>query len=143
MIIVDANVLLYAYNPSSPHHERCRSWLESALNGSEQLGFPWQTVLAFVRIATNPQVFTRPLSAMEAASIVDEWFACPQAMRVEPADGYWDLLKEQLVVAQISGQLVSDAALATLAIQNGARLCTTDRDFARFAGLKTFDPRAA
>jgi toxin-antitoxin system PIN domain toxin len=143
VIIVDANVLLYAYNPSSPHHEQCRSWLESALNGSEQVGFPWQTVLAFVRIATNPHVFTRPLSAMEAASIVDEWLACPQAMRVEPADGYWELLKEQLVAAQICGPLVTDAALAALAIQNGARLCTTDRDFARFAGLKTFDPRAA
>ena len=142
MIIVDANVLLYAYNPSSQHHEQCRTWLEAALNGTEQVGFPWQTVLAFIRISTNPRVFVRPLSAAQAAAIVDEWFAGPQAMQVEPADGYWDLLKEQLATAQVSGPLVTDAALAALALQNGARLCTTDRDFSRFEGLQTLDPRA-
>ena len=141
MIIVDANVLLYAYNPASQHHAACRGWLESALNGSEQIGFPWQTILAFVRIATNPRVFTRPLGAVEAASIVDDWFACPQAVCVEPADGYWEMLKVQLADAQVAGPLVTDAALATLARQHGARLCTTDRDFSRFAGLKTIDPR--
>ncbi len=142
MIIVDANVLLYAYNPASQHHLQCRSWLESALNGAEQVGFPWQTVLAFIRISTNPRVFARPLSAAQAAAIVDELFACPQAMGVEPADGYWDLLKEQIATAQVSGPLVTDAALAALALQNGARLCTTDRDFSRFEELRTLDPRA-
>lgn len=141
MIIVEANVLLYAYNPASSHHESCRGWLEQALNGSEQIGIPWQTVLAFIRIATNPRVFQRPLAVAEAVAVVEEWLDGPAAMIVEPAEGYWDLLKEQLIAGQVSGPLVTDAALASLAIQNGARLCTTDRDFARFQSLKTLDPR--
>lgn len=140
MIILDANVLLYAYNPSSEHHARCRAWLESALNDAEQVGLPWQTVLAFVRIATNPRVFQRPLGIAAAVAIVEEWLACPAVILVGPSDGYWSLLKEQLVDAQVSGPLVTDAALAALAIEQGARLCTTDRDFRRFLGLKLIDP---
>ncbi len=141
MIVVDANVLIYAYHPASEHHTACRRWLEDALNGSEQVGFPWQSVLAFLRITTNPRVFTRPLRADEASAIVDEWFEGPQAVVVEPDAGYWNALKHQIHAAQVAGPLVSDAAVATLALQHGARLCTTDRDFTRFAGLRTIDPR--
>jgi hypothetical protein len=141
VIFVDANVLLYAYNSSSEHHAACRRWLEDALNGSEQVGFPWQTLLAFLRISTNPRVFVRSLQAAEAAAIVDDWLARPQAVVVEPDHEFWPALKHQLQAAQVSGPLVSDAAIATLALQHGARLCTTDRDFARFAGLRTIDPR--
>lgn len=142
MILLDANVLLYAYNASSEHHERCRSWFEAALDGTEQVGLPWQTILAFIRIATNPRVFQRPLGPVEAVAIVDEWLACPRVLVVHPSERYWPLLKTQLVDAQVSGPLVSDAALASLALEQGARLCTTDRDFARFRGLKTVDPLA-
>jgi hypothetical protein len=141
VIVVDANVLLYAYNSASEHHSSCRRWLDDALNGSEQIGFPWQSVLAFLRISTNPRAFARPLRADEASAIVDAWFARPQAVVVEPDQGYWSALKHQLQAAQVSGPLVSDAAVATLALQHGARLCTTDRDFTRFAGLRTIDPR--
>jgi toxin-antitoxin system PIN domain toxin len=141
VIVVDANVLLYAYNPASEHHAACRRWLEDALNGSEQVGLPWQSVLAFLRIATNPRVFTRPLRAAEASAIVDQWFERPQALIVEPDAGYWSELKQQIDAAQATGPLVSDAALATLALQYGARLCTTDRDFTRFRGLQAIDPR--
>ncbi len=86
-------------------------------------------------------MFTRPLRADEASAIVDEWFEGPQAVVVEPDAGYWNALKHQIHAAQVAGPLVSDAAVATLALQHGARLCTTDRDFARFAGLRTIDPR--
>ena len=140
MIIVDANILLYAYNPASEQHVRCRAWLESALNGSEQVGLPWQTILAFVRIATNPRVFSKPLNSKEAVEIVDDWLGCPQVILVSPADDYWALLKAQLLEAQVSGALVTDAALASLAMEQGATLCTTDRDFARFRGLKLVNP---
>jgi toxin-antitoxin system PIN domain toxin len=141
VIVLDANVLLYAYNPSSAHHGACRAWLEQALNGTEQVGLPWQTVLAFVRIATNSRVFEPPLAAAEAAAIVDEWLACPRVLIVHPGHDYWTILKEQLDSAQVAGPLVTDAALASLAIEVGARLCTTDRDFARFRGLRIVDPR--
>ena len=141
MIVLDANVLLYAYNPASSHHGACRAWLERALNGSEQIGLPWQTLLAFIRIATNNRVFERPLTAAEAAAIVDEWLACPRVVVVQPAHDYWTVLKEQLDSAQVAGPLVTDAALASLALEVGARLCTTDRDFTRFRGLRIVDPR--
>lgn len=140
MIILDANVLLYAYHPASERHERCRAWLEKTLNGSEQVGLPWQTLLAFIRIATHPRVFQRPLRAADAIEIVEEWLACPPVILVGPADHYWPLLKQQLIDAQVSGPLVTDAALASLAIEQGATLCTTDRDFARFRGLKLLNP---
>ena len=141
MIVLDANVLLYAYNPASGHHGACRAWLERALNGSEQIGLPWQTLLAFIRIATNNRVFERPLTATEAAAIVDEWLECPTVVIVQPAHDYWTILKEQLDSAQVAGPLVTDAALASLALEVGARLCTTDRDFTRFRGLRIVDPR--
>lgn len=141
MIVLDANVLLHAYNPASAHHGACRAWLERALNGTEQVGLPWQTMLAFIRIATNSRVFERPLAADEAAAIVDEWLTCPRVLIVHPGHDYWTILKEQLGSAQVAGPLVTDAALASLAIEVGARLCTTDRDFARFRGLRIVDPR--
>lgn len=140
MIILDANVLLYAYNPASEHHDRCRAWLENALNGAEQVGLPWQTVLAFIRIASSSRVFERPLAASEAAAIVDEWLACPPVITVHPAEDYWDVLKQQLRTAQVAGPLVTDAALASLALEQGASVCTTDRDFTRFRGLQIVDP---
>lgn len=143
MIVVDANVLLYAYNRRSEHHEACRSWLESALRGRDSIGLGWPTVLAFVRIATNPRVFAHPLPIAEAVGIVDEWFDCPAVVLVEPSPAYWATLRRQLVDGQVAGPLVSDAALASLALEHGATLCTTDRDFRRFQGLRLVDPTAA
>lgn len=140
MIVVDANVLLYAYNPASRHHESCRVWLEDSINGTEPVGLPWQTILAFLRISTSSRVFERPLDCTEAVRIVDEWLACPTVTVVEPSQDYWRVLKEQLREAQISGPLVSDAALAGLALEHGAAVCTTDRDFQRFRGLRLLDP---
>ncbi|MCM2313427.1 MAG: PIN domain-containing protein [Steroidobacteraceae bacterium] len=143
MIVLDANVLVYAYNSASEHHARCRAWLEAALNGPQQIGFPWQTLLAFVRIATHPRVFRQPLLIAEAVAIVDEWLTCPQAILVAPGEDHWSLLKRQLVDGQASGALVPDAALAALALERGATLCSTDRDFARFRALKLVNPIAA
>jgi len=143
VIIVDANIVIYAHYTASPNFQRCKAWLESALNGSEQIGFPWQTILAFVRIITNTRVFERAMSNAEASEAVDAWLACPTALIVEPGQQFWTILKEQMAAAQVTGVLVSDAALASLAIERGARLCTLDRDFARFRGLKVIEPAAA
>jgi hypothetical protein len=138
--LLDANVLFYAYDASSAHHEACRDWLERALNADEPVGFAWQTVLAFVRIATNPRAVRAPLAGPDACAIVTGWFDRPQTVIVEPGDRYWSILQDQMVRARISGPLVTDAALAALALEHGATLCSTDRDFRRFDGLKLFDP---
>lgn len=139
MIVVDANVLLYAHDPDSPHHARCREWLESAFNGSEQIGLAWQTILAFVRLITNRRVFRRPFTAREACGNVSAWLENPQVVVIEPGERFWAVFSQLVVDAQVSGPLITDAALASLALERGASVCTTDRDFARFRGLRVID----
>lgn len=140
MKLLDANILLYAYDTSSSHHEICRAWLESVFNADETVALPWQTVLAFVRISTNPRAVKRPLSSAEACAIVDTWLERANVLVVNAADRFWTILRQQIFEAQVSGPLITDAALAALAIEQGATLCSTDRDFRRFQGLKLVDP---
>jgi uncharacterized protein len=140
MKLLDANVLLYAYDMSSIHHETCRTWLESAFNTDEMIALPWQTILAFVRISTNPRAVKNPLLSTNACAIVETWLERPNAVVVNAAERFWLILRQQILDAQVSGPLVTDAALAALAIEHGATLCSTDRDFRRFQGLKLLDP---
>lgn len=140
MILVDANLLLYAYHPRAEQHERARAWLEKALSGPEPVGLSWLTILAFLRLSTSPRVFERPLSAPEAEKIVSSWLAEPTVMVVGPGERHWEILRTLLLDAQVTGPLVSDAALAALALEHGATLKTTDRDFARFPGLRWENP---
>ena len=140
MILVDANVLLYAYDGSSPRHEPARRWVETAFSGDEAVGLPVVTLVAFIRIATNPAVYRRPLSPTRAIEIVQEWLARPNVSVVNPSERHWPLLADLATSGQARGPLVVDAHLAALAIEHGATLATTDRDFARFPGLRSFDP---
>lgn len=140
MILVDANLLLYAYHPRARAHEASRAWLEAVLSGSELVRFAWLTVWAFLRIATNPRVFERPLSVEEAESAVAAWLAQPCAGIVEPAERHWAILQDLLHTGQVSGPLVMDAAIAAIAIEHGATLHTTDRDFSRFPRLRWTNP---
>lgn len=140
MKLLDVNVLLYAHDTSSIQHARCRDWLMRALQGDEHVGLPWQTLLGFVRIVTNPRAVRRPLNAADACAIVSRWLARPQAIVVEPGERYWQIFSALVARGQVHGPLVSDAALAALAIEHGATLCTTDRDFRRFDGVSLLDP---
>jgi toxin-antitoxin system PIN domain toxin len=140
MKLLDANILLYAYNSDSPHHETCRVWLERAFNAAEPIALPWQTLLAFIRIATNPRASSRPITSEQACTIVNHWLEHPNVTIVTAAERFWTILRELIVEAQVSGPLVTDAALAALALENGALLCSTDRDFRRFRGLTLIDP---
>lgn len=140
MILVDANLLLHAYNPRSADHEASRRWLEAALSGTELVRFAWVTIWAFIRITTSARVFEHPLSLAEADIIVSSWLAQPPAGILEPGDRHWDLLRELLRNGQASGPLAMDAALAAIALEHGATLYTTDRDFTRFDGLTWINP---
>ena len=143
MMLVDASVLLYAYQPRSPHHDRCRLWVEKAFSGDEPVCIAWVTVLAFVRIATHPRIFETPLSTAEAVAIVSSWLGRDAVSVLEAGERCWEILRALAVDAQASGPLVMDAFLAALALENGATLVTTDRDFARFPKLRRSDPTAA
>ena len=143
MKLLDANILLYAYDSSSPHHSVCRLWLEAALNSEETIALPWQTLLAFVRIATNARAVRQPLSGPDACAIVNSWLDRLNVAVVGAGDRFWELFQAQVSDAQVSGPLVTDAALAALALEHGAILCSTDTDFRRFRGLKLLDPTRA
>lgn len=143
MKLLDANILLYAYDSNSPHHAACRPWLDAAFNSEETVALPWQTMLAFVRIATNSRAVRQPLSGHDACGIVSSWLGRPNVAVVGPGDRFWEIFQAQVADAQASGPLVTDAALAALAFEHGATLCSTDSDFRRFRGLKLLDPTKA
>jgi uncharacterized protein len=138
--LLDANILLYAYDSDSSHHAACRSWLEGAFNAEEIVVLPWQTLLAFIRICTNPRATKKPLDSAQACEIVNSWLSQANVSVIGAGERFWELLKGQILEAQIAGPLVTDAALAALALEHGATLCSVDKDFRRFRGLKLVDP---
>ena len=136
MVIVDANVLLYAVNADARQHEIAREWLDDALSGAEGVGLPWVVLLAFLRIATNPRATPQPLSIEDATAQVDAWLSAPSAITVAPTSRHAAVLGGLLQVSGAAGNLVTDAHLAALAIEHGAAIISYDRDFARFEGVR-------
>jgi len=133
MKIVDANVLLYAVNADSAHHDRARRWLLKSLTGNEAIGFPWVSLLAFVRVSTNPRIFASPLPISAAFDLVDSWLGQPPSTVPVPTARHAALLRGLLEQTGAAGNLATDAHLAALAIEHSADVVTFDRDFARFA----------
>ena len=140
MIVFDANLLLYAYNSSAPGHSQARRCVEAAFSGTEMVGLPWQTVSAFLRIITNRQLRGDRLSMEEAAGIVEEWATLPVVHLLSPGERHWSHFKRMLLDGKVSGPMTTDAELAAVTMQNAGVLYTTDRDFARFPGLKWVNP---
>jgi toxin-antitoxin system PIN domain toxin len=140
VILVDANIVLHAYHPHSEHHKACRLWIEENFSAPSPIGLPWLTIWAFLRISTNPHAFEKPLAMKEAAAIASSWLDVAAVRVVVPGERYWEILRNLLLEAQVTGPLVTDAALAAMAIEQGASICTTDRDFARFAEVQIVDP---
>ncbi len=140
MILVDANVLLYAYVPGAAFHDRARTWIEDVFTRGEPVGLAWATILAFLRISTAPRIFENPLTTDEATAVVSSWLVQPSVTVLDPGERHWAILNTLLVKTQSRGALVSDAHLAALAIEHGAALCTSDRGFVRFPGLRVVNP---
>ena len=140
MILTDANLLLYAYNVDAAEHDRSRQWLETQLSGPNLFCFAWQTITAFLRISTNQRAFAAPLSTKEATSIVTEWLERPQTVLLTPGEEHWAIFEKLLQSGQATGPLVMDAHLAALALEHGAVLASSDRDFSRFPGLNVINP---
>jgi hypothetical protein len=143
VILIDANLLLYAYDAGASQHTKSRAWLGQVLAGPDLVRFAWITLWAFLRISTTRRVFDRPLSAGEAEAAISSWIAQPAAGILDPGERHWDILRAVVRDAQITGPLVMDAVLAAIAIEHGAKVCTTDRDFSRFSWLKWTNPLVA
>jgi uncharacterized protein len=142
VILVDANLLLYATIKDYEQHAAARAWLEDRLNAPARVGLPWPSLLAFLRIATNPRLFPRPLSIHHAWSRVEEWLAVPAVWIPTETDQHVEILGRLLTHVAASGKLVSDAHVAALAIEHGLTLCSTDHDFSRFPSLRFENPIA-
>lgn len=140
MMVVDANLLVYAYDASFEQHGVCRDWLEEALAGSARVGLPWVSLLAFVRLVTNPRVFTHPAPMDTAWSQVRSWLGARAAWVPVPGDDHTQHLERCLATKGLGANDVPDAHLAALSIEHGLRLATTDAGFRRFDGLRWFDP---
>jgi hypothetical protein len=140
MILLDANLLIYAVNENAHLHRKAKPWLESALNGEETVGFPWNVLLAFLRLTTRPGLLSHPLPVDAAFGVVASWLDLPAAVIVHPGPRHPQLLRQLIVPLGTGGNLTSDAHLAALAIEHGAILCSSDSDFARFPGLKWRNP---
>ena len=140
MKLPDLNLLIYAVDRRSPSHKATVRWWNELLSGNETVAFSWTVLLGFVRLTTNPSVMVSTLSPGEALDYVDRWLAVPVTTVIEPTSGHARILRDLLLDVGTGGNLVSDAHLAALAIEHGAELCSADRDFGRFAGLRWTNP---
>lgn len=142
MILVDANLLLYAKIPEYPQHPVVHEWMERQLNSSGRVGLPWQVLLAFLRLTTNARMYDRPFSIRMAWQQVIDWISHPRVWIPEPTADHALVLGRLLTETHATGNLVNDAHLAALAIEHGLTLCSADSDFARFPRLDWFNPLA-
>ena len=140
MILVDANILIYASNAEADQHAESRDWLDAKLNGAAPVALPWVSLLAFLRIATNPRAFRTPLSMATAWQQVSIWLSAETVWTPEATERHAAVLGPLLSLPGVYGNLVPDAHLAALAIEHGLTLCSTDGDFARFPGLAWQNP---
>jgi toxin-antitoxin system PIN domain toxin len=140
MILVDANLLLYAEDSLSEHHEKARRWWDGHLSGVMPVCLCWPVLKAFVRISTNPRLHQRPLTPEEACDRVQSWFDQPCTRLIQPAENHWPLFRKMVRESNATGNLISDAHLAALTVEHNCTLYSTDSDFARFRGLKWKNP---
>jgi toxin-antitoxin system PIN domain toxin len=140
VILVDANLLLYATISDYEQHPAARSWLEGRLNDPARVGLPWPSLLAFLRIATNARLFPQPLAVKVAWARVTEWLELPNVWVPTETERHSDIFGQLLVDSASVANLVMDAHLAALAIEHGLTLCSTDRDFSRFPALRWENP---
>jgi uncharacterized protein len=138
--LIDLNLLLYAYHEAAKEHEPASAWLTELFAGRETVGLSWVTLLGFLRIATAPRILAMPYDLGQAAEIVSDWLVRSNVAIVSPTERHWLILSGFLPVNRVRGSLIVDAHLAALAIEHGATLCTNDRDFLRFPGLKVEFP---
>ena len=140
MIVSDANLLLYAYDESSPFHERAKAWCEEVMSGPSPLTLLPVVVFGFIRIATHPRVFKDPLSISEAADHVRSWLAMRHVQLHEMLPEDVACALGLLEAAGTAGNLTSDAQIAAVALRLDAEVHTADLDFGRFPKVRFLNP---
>jgi hypothetical protein len=143
VILVDANLLIYAVDDDSVHHDAARRWLEETLSGTTRVGLAWIVLLAFLRITTRAGIFDRPLTLERALGYVDSWLDQPFVQALGPGESHWPILRGLLKDSGTAGNLTSDAHLAALAITHRCPIYSTDTDFGRFPAVEHHNPIAS
>jgi uncharacterized protein len=140
MILPDVNVLVHAHNSDSACHSLAREWWAKCLAGPEGVGLAWVAVLGFVRLTTNRKVISVPLRVQDVTKRIENWLARPHVHLVQPSEQHFARLRKELERLGTAGNLTTDAHLAVLAMERGYVLYSTDKDFARFPGLRWVNP---
>jgi uncharacterized protein len=140
MIVIDANLLIYAYDTSCPDHSKARAWVESVFSGEEDIGLPWPCISAFLRVLTYRAPKMERFTMPQALSFVDQWLQLPNVRPLSAGEHHWSFFRDMLASGDACGKLTSDAVLAALALEHGGVLYSNDRDFARFPGLRWVNP---
>ena len=140
---IDVNILLYASDAESPLHDRASAFLRQCVSGREVFCLAWVSLMSYLRMATHPAIFRRPLAHDEAARNVEALLAVPHCRVISEEEGFWDRYREVTQDVPTRGNLVPDAHLAALLSQHGVvTLYTHDRDFRKFEFLDVRDPLA-
>ena len=142
MILTDVNVLIYAYRAEAVRHESYRRWLERMANADEAFALSGMVLSGFVRVVTHPRIFRPPSPVEDALGFAEDLLLQPNCIMIRPGPRHWSLFARLCRESGAKGNLVPDAYLAALAIEAGCELVTTDRDFARFKGLRWRHPLA-
>jgi hypothetical protein len=140
MLLPDVNVFVYAHRADARDHARYRAWLAELVNGREAFGVSDLVLSGFVRVVTHPRVFAVPTPLERALEFAETLRSQPNAIRIEPGERHWEIFTGLCRQAGVRGNLVPDAWLAALAIESGSEWISTDRDFARFPGLRWRHP---
>jgi uncharacterized protein len=140
MRLADVNVLVYAFREDAPGHAAHREWLESLISGGEAYGVSQHVLSDFLRVVTHPRVFRPPTPLEPALAFAEAFRRRPNAVTITPGERHWDIFVRLCREASARGNLIPDAWVAALAMESGSELVTTDRDFARFPGLRWRHP---
>lgn len=140
MVLPDVNVLVYAHREDTDEHERYNAWLTDLVNSPRAFGLSDLVLSGFLRVVTHPGVFREPSSLDEAVAFAKDIRDRPSRVRVAPWNRHWEIFLDLLDTVDARGNLVPDAYFAALAIESGSEWITTDRDYARFPGLRWRHP---
>jgi toxin-antitoxin system PIN domain toxin len=140
MILIDANLLVYAYGADTPHYAVVHPWLEQHLTAGARVGLPWASLLAFVRLVSNPRIVTQPVAVADAWRQVETWLQVPTVWVPEPTASHAEVLGPLLRLPFVQANDVPDAHLAALALEHDLTLSSADTGFARFPGLRWENP---
>jgi toxin-antitoxin system PIN domain toxin len=141
-MLIDANLLVFAVNKESPFHGKSYDWLNDRLNGDQQIGIPWLSLGAFIRLITNPRIVKGPLAPTEAWRQIEDWLANDLVWTPAPTPHHAKILGDLIKHHRPTGNLITDAQIAALAIEHGLEVCSADTDFARFTEIRWHNPLA-